>query len=215
MLAMSVSSGLVTTRGAGELASIQAASDEALLRAIAAGDKRALQALYLRHKVRVYRFVLRLVGDAMSAEDIVNEVFLDVWRQADGFKAKSRVSTWILAIARHKALSALRIRPEQHLDERAANAIADSADDAETMAEQQDRGMIVRKCLSQLSAIHREVLDLVYYHEKSIKEVAQIVGVPPPIPSRRACSMRASVWKICSRRPGWVGSEQKPSRFRR
>ena len=101
-----------------------------------------------------------------------------MWRQADGFKAKSRVSTWILAIARHKALSALRSRPEQHLDERAANAIADSADDAETITEQQDRGMIVRKCLSQLSAIHREVLDLVYYHEKSIKEVAQIVGVP-------------------------------------
>jgi RNA polymerase sigma-70 factor, ECF subfamily len=122
--------------------------------------------------------VLRLTGDAASAEDIVHEVFLDVWRQADGFKARSRVSTWILAIARHKALSALRIRPEQHLDEHAANAIADSADDAETITEQQDRGMIVRKCLSQLSAIHREVLDLVYYHEKSIKEVAQIVGVP-------------------------------------
>jgi RNA polymerase sigma-70 factor, ECF subfamily len=178
MLAMSVSSGFVTTRGAGGSASIQAASDEALLRAIAAGDKAALQALYLRHKVRVYRYVLRLTGDAASAEDIVHEVFLDVWRQADGFKAKSRVSTWILAIARHKALSALRIRPEQHLDERAANAIADSSDDAEMITEQRDRGMIVRKCLSQLSAIHREVLDLVYYHEKSVKEVAQIVGVP-------------------------------------
>jgi RNA polymerase sigma-70 factor (ECF subfamily) len=116
MLAMSVSSGFVTTRGAGESAPMQAASDDALLRAIAAGDKRALQALYLRHKVRVYRFVLRLIGDAASAEDIVHEVFLDVWRQADGFKAKSQVSTWILAIARHKALSALRIRPEQLLD---------------------------------------------------------------------------------------------------
>ena len=178
MLTMSVSSGFVTTRGAGELASIQAASDEALVKAIAAGDKPALQALYLRHKVRVYRFVLRLTGDAASAEDIVHEVFLDVWRQADDFKARSRVSTWILAIARHKALSALRSRSEQHLDEGAANSIADSADDAETITEQQDRGMIVRKCLSQLSAIHREVLDLVYYHEKSIKEVAQIVGVP-------------------------------------
>ena len=177
MLTMSVSSRQV--RVADESASIPAASsDEVLLRAVAAGDKVALQALYLRHKVRVYRFVLRLIGDAALAEDIVHEVFLDVWRQADGFKAKSRVSTWILAIARHKALSALRIRPEQHLDERAANAIADSADDAETITEQQDRGMIVRKCLSQLSAIHREVLDLVYYHEKPIKEVAQIVGVP-------------------------------------
>jgi RNA polymerase sigma-70 factor, ECF subfamily len=153
MLTISASSRQVTTRGVDESASIPAvSSDEALLSAIAAGDRPALQALYLRHKVRVYRFVLRLIGDAASAEDIVNEVFLDVWRQADGFKAKSRVSTWILAIARHKALTALRVRPEQRLDERAANVIADTADDAETRAEQQDRGMIVRRCLSLADA---------------------------------------------------------------
>ena len=113
MLATSVSSGFVTTRGAGELASMQAASDEAAQGDCCRRQARA-QSLYLRHKVRVYRFVLRLTGDAMSAEDIVHEVFLDVWRQADGFKAEARVSTWILAIARHKALSVLRIRPEQH-----------------------------------------------------------------------------------------------------
>ena len=86
MLTISASSRQV--RGADESASIQAASsDEVLLRAVAAGDKVALQALYLRHKVRVYRFVLRLISDAALAEDIVHEVFLDVWRQADGFKA--------------------------------------------------------------------------------------------------------------------------------
>ena len=89
MLTISASSRQV--RGADESASIPgASSDEVLLRAVAAGDKVALQALYLRHKVRVYRFVLRLTGDAASAEDIVHEVFLDVWRQADGFRAKSR-----------------------------------------------------------------------------------------------------------------------------
>ena len=127
---------------------------------------------------RVYRYVLRLIGDAAAAEDIASEVFLEVWRQADTFKAKSRVSTWILGVARYKALSALRSRPKEPVDERAANMIADDADDPEAMAERQERGMIVRKCLSKLSVIHREVLDLVYYHEKSVKEVAQIVGVP-------------------------------------
>ena len=127
MLTISASSRQVTVRGADESASIPAASsDEALLRADCCRGQAALQALYLRHKVRVYRFVLRLIGDAALAEDIVSEVFLDVWRQADGFKARSRVSTWILAIARYKALSALRIRPERATgDEHAANAIAD------------------------------------------------------------------------------------------
>ena len=149
-----------------------------MIRAIADGDRRALHALYLRHKVRTYRFVLRLTADAALAEDIVSEVFLDVWRQAVGFKGKSRVSTWILAIARYKALSALRRRSDEQLDDCTATAIADPADDPGMMAERQDRSRIVRKCLSQLSTTHREMLDLVYYQEKSVEEVAQIIGVP-------------------------------------
>jgi RNA polymerase sigma-70 factor (ECF subfamily) len=177
MLALAALSKHVFSVPAGESRSIREGSDEALVGAIAGGDRRAMQALYLRHKVRIYRFVLRLVGDAALAEDIVSEAFLDVWRRADGFKAKSQVSTWLLAIARYKALSAQRGRSREQLDDGAASAMADPADDAETIMDRQDRGAIVRQCLSQLSAIHREVLDLVYYHEKSVEEVAEIVGV--------------------------------------
>ena len=166
----------VTSR-TGEVGSGQGTSDEALIGAIAAGDRRAVQALYARHNVRIYRFVLRLTNDSSLAEDIVSEVFIDVWRGAQAFKAKSQVSTWMLAIARHKALSALRRRSDEQLDEDAA-AIADPADDAETTVDQQDRSAVVRHCLSQLSTLHREVLDLVYYHEKSVDEVAEIVGAP-------------------------------------
>jgi RNA polymerase sigma-70 factor (ECF subfamily) len=149
-----------------------------LIGAIAAGDRRAMQTLYARYNVRIYRFVLRLINDSSLAEDLVSEVFLDVWRAAEGFKVKSRVSTWMLAIARHKALSALRRRSDEQLDEEAATAIADPADDAETIVDSRDRSAVVRHCLSQLSTLHREVLDLVYYHEKSVAEVAEIVGAP-------------------------------------
>ena len=161
-----------------EVGSGEGTSDEALIGTIAAGDRRAMQALYARYNVRIYRFVLRLTNDSSLAEDLVSEVFLDVWRGAEGFKAKSRVSTWMLAIARHKALSALRRRSNEQLDEDATPAIADPTDDAETTANNRDRRAIVQQCLSQLSALHREVLDLVYYHEKSVDEVAEIVGAP-------------------------------------
>jgi RNA polymerase sigma-70 factor, ECF subfamily len=167
----------VTSR-TGEVGSGQGTSDEALIGAIAAGDRRAMQALYARHNVRLYRFVLRLTNDSSLAEDIVSEVFLDVWRGAKRFKAKSRISTWMLAIARHKALSALRRRSDEQLDEDAATAIADPADDAETIVDNRDRSALVRHCLSQLATQHREVLDLVYYHEKSVDEVAEIVRAP-------------------------------------
>jgi RNA polymerase sigma-70 factor, ECF subfamily len=168
---------LVLSR-AGRLGSGQETSDEALLGAIAAGDQRAMQVLYARHHVRVYRFVLRLTQDRSLAEDVVSEVFLDVWRRAGGFKGKSQVSTWMLAIARYKALSALRAHSDAQLDEHAAVSVIDPADDAETTMSKRDRSAIVQQCLSQLSALHREVLDLVYYHEKSVDEVAQIVGAP-------------------------------------
>ena len=85
---------------------------------------------------------------------------------------------WLLSIARFKALSALRRRPDEELDEEAAGAIEDPSDDPEIALEKKDKSALIRKCLSGLSAEHREIVDLVYYHEKSVEEVAEIVGIP-------------------------------------
>jgi len=156
----------------------QTTPDAVLIGRIAQGDRRAMQLLFARHHVRVYRFVLRLVNEAATAEDVISEVFLDVWRQADRFEGRSAVSTWLLAIARFKALSALRKRPDRELDEEAATALEDTSDDPEVAVQKKDKGEILRKCLATLSPEHREIIDLVYYHEKSVEEVAEIVGIP-------------------------------------
>ena len=83
---------------------MQTTSDEVLIARIAGGDRLAMQVLFARHHVRVYRFVLRLVRNEATAEDLISEVFLDVWRQAGKFEGRSSVSTWMLGIARFKAL---------------------------------------------------------------------------------------------------------------
>ena len=160
-------------------APVQETSDEALIELIADGDRRPMQVLYARHNVRVYRFIVRLTGNPSLAEELVSEVFLDVWRQAKGFEARSAVSTWLLAIARYKALSAMRRRTDEHLDDQMAASIEDTSDDPETVVQTKDRNTLVQTCLRALSPAHREVIDLVYYHEKSVEEVARIVGVPP------------------------------------
>jgi RNA polymerase sigma-70 factor, ECF subfamily len=157
---------------------LQATSDEALMSRIAAGDGDAMRTLYLRHHVRVYRFVVRLVRSQATAEDIISEVFLDVWRQAGSFEGRSAVSTWLLAIARFKALSALRRKPEDELNEEAAANITDPVDNPETAIQKKDTSAILRQCLTGLSSEHREIIDLVYYQEKSVEEVSQIVGIP-------------------------------------
>jgi len=159
-------------------APLQAISDESLMVRIAGADREAMRALYLRHQVRVFRFVMRLVRNPAVAEDIISEVFLDVWRQAGSFEGRSAVSTWLLAIARFKALSILRRKREDELDDEGASAVEDPDDNPEAAAEKRDTSEILRQCLTSLSREHQEIIDLVYYHEKTVEEVARIIGIP-------------------------------------
>ena len=157
---------------------MSAVSDEALVERIARGDQAALQALYARHSVKIFRFVVRLLRDEGRAEDIVSEVFIDVWKSAAHFEARSAVGTWLLTIARNKAISQMRRTRDQELDEDYAGGIADESDDPEVVLQKQGKSGQLRACIAQLSPEHREVIDLVYYHDKSVEEVAAIVGIP-------------------------------------
>jgi RNA polymerase sigma-70 factor (ECF subfamily) len=152
-------------------------SDAALIADIAAGDKVAMRVLYARHSLRVFRFALRLLDSKTAAEDVVIEVFFAVWRDADRFEGHSQVVTWILAIARHKAIDLRRQRQTEHLDEDAAMLIEGLSDNPEEAIHKRETNSIVRHCLVQLSPKHREIVDLVYYRGQSIDEVAKLIGV--------------------------------------
>ena len=160
-----------------DTSSDDAASDEALIKRIARGDQLAMRTLYARHRIPLYRWLLRIVGNETVAEDLLSDVFLDVWRQAASFEGRASVSTWLLAIARYKALSARRARVDMELDERITSTVADPADTPEAALQEKRRGELLRKSLAKLSPEHSEVIDLAYYHGKSVKEVAEIVGV--------------------------------------
>ncbi|MGP0059569.1 MAG: sigma-70 family RNA polymerase sigma factor [Beijerinckiaceae bacterium] len=154
------------------------ADDEGLIRRIASGDRAAMQVLYRRHGTRVFRFLLRLVHDASKAEDLMSDVFLDVWQQAGRFEGRSSVTTWVLSIARFKALSSFRQKQHEGLDPEAAEEIEDEADDPEVTVQKASKAEALQSCLAALSAAHREVIDLVYYHERSVEDVSVILGIP-------------------------------------
>ena len=153
-------------------------SDEMLVTRIAAGDKLAMQVLFARHRASVYRWLLRFVGNETVAEDLLSDVFFDVWQQAGRFEGRAAVTTWLLSIARFKALSARRRRTHAELDETIEATVADSADNPEIALQKKSRGEFVRTALMKLSPDHREIIDLVYYHEKSIEDCALILGIP-------------------------------------
>ena len=152
-------------------------SDETLIGRIAGGDQLAMRTLFARHRVALYRWLLRLVRDEALAEDLLSDVFLDVWRQAASFRGRASVSTWLLAIARHMAASARRRRNDAELDEATVSTVPDPADDAEVTLQKKNRAEALRQSLHRLSPDHREVIDLAYYHGKSVKEIAEIVSI--------------------------------------
>ncbi len=156
----------------------RAVTDEMLLTAIADGDRGAMHTLYARHNVRVYRFILRMLRDATAAEDLVSQVFLDVWRTAGQFEGRAQVSTWLLSIARFKGLTALRQRRFEDIDQDGVLEIADNADTPEASLDRSNTSAILRACVARLSPAHREIIDLVYYHEMSVEEAGRLIGIP-------------------------------------
>jgi RNA polymerase sigma-70 factor (ECF subfamily) len=173
--------------------------DEILIRLIATRDENAMRTLYERHKDRVFRFVARIVKDERRAEDIASEVFFEVWRRAGTFEARSRVGTWLLGIARFKAWAANRIRWHVSLDDVVVEQIEDEAGNPEEALLRRDRGAAIRACLARLSPEHQEIIDLVYYHEKTITEVADILHIPRSTAKTRMFYARKALQRIMAR----------------
>jgi RNA polymerase sigma-70 factor, ECF subfamily len=153
-------------------------SDAELVGAIARGDQHAMRQLYDRNSPRVYRFARRLGADHSAAEDLVSEVFLDVWRSASTFLGRSQVSTWLLAITRNKTLGMIRRRPLKALEQTLSVTMEDETDGPEVTFQKKQAASILSGALRNMSGADREIIDLVYYHESSIDEVARILNIP-------------------------------------
>jgi RNA polymerase sigma-70 factor (ECF subfamily) len=168
----------------------EAVEDEILLARIAGGDKEAMHVFYRRHRVAVYRFVLRFLRDEAAAEDIANDVFIDVYRQAGRFEGRSKPSTWLLGMARFKALSARRRQRDTVDADEALESFEDDADTPEVAVQKQDKARALRMCIDRLTPEHREVIDLTFYHGKSIREISEIAGIPENTVKTRAFHAR-------------------------
>ena len=155
-------------------------SDQELVKRMARGDQNALRELMLRHRGRVQRFTGRFLQDRDRIDDVVNDVFVAAWRQARAFEQRASVVTWLLAIAKFRAMSAYTEyrQREEAFDEAAAAALVDHNDTPDVVMEQVDRAKLLRRLTASLPAKQARLIDLVYYRDKSVREVAAIVGIP-------------------------------------
>jgi len=148
----------------------------ALLRRVAEGDRAAFETLYRGYFPRLTRFLQRVMRRPQAVEEVLNDAMLVVWRKAASFNGQSKVSTWIFAIAYHKALKAIK-RFDEPL-EPDEEAYGESEAGPENHLMQRERYALIVQQLGRMSADHRAVIELTYYHGCAYREIAQIMNCP-------------------------------------
>jgi RNA polymerase sigma-70 factor (ECF subfamily) len=131
----------------------------------------------LIHK-KVYFYLFRLLKDKESAEDVMVETFTEVWKCADKYKGMSQARTWVFGIARNLAMNAMR-KDKVHDDIDDYPQLSDNrALNSEVIREASDRRRVIMSALARISSKHREVLDLVFFHEMKYQEISKVLDIP-------------------------------------
>lgn len=151
-----------------------------VLRAIAGGDEQSLSTLYTRYKLILFSLILRIVHSQPEAEDVLQEVFLQVWRKAADFdEARGRPFTWLVTLARSRAIDRLRaLDSRDRTATEAARDVPDRISDASDDAVKSEQGEIVRGALAQLPAEQRRILVLAYFEGLTQSEIAGRLTTP-------------------------------------
>ncbi|MBN1266209.1 MAG: sigma-70 family RNA polymerase sigma factor [Anaerolineales bacterium] len=151
--------------------------DQQLIHRIAKGSDSALADLYTRFGSRLYAYALRILGNQVLAEDVLQDTLLTVWEKAHSYRGKGRVLAWLLRIVHNKCMRTFRTRETVPLED--INPGADpQAQPVEGKLIHSERSQLLQEGLQELSVEHRTVLELVFYHQMSLKETARICGIP-------------------------------------
>jgi RNA polymerase sigma-70 factor (ECF subfamily) len=145
---------------------------------IAQGDRDAFEKLYAAYRVRLFHYLFRMVGETGLAEELTTDVMVEAWKGAAKFRGESKASTWLLGIARHKALNELRRRRPVTVEVETATAVAASTESPEESVIHDHLQKTMKQAIGELSAEHREVVELAFYHELSYQEIAAIMECP-------------------------------------
>jgi RNA polymerase sigma-70 factor (ECF subfamily) len=180
------------------------ATDVETLRAIAGGDEQALAALYDRYRLILFGLILRILHSQPEAEDVLQEVFIQVWRKASDFdETRGRPFTWLVTLARSRSIDRLRsVGARERTADEAAHAVPDSISDAATDAAKSEQGEIVRRALAELPEEQRRALLLAYFEGLTQTEIAERTGTPLGTVKTR---MRAGLIKLRELLGGRVG----------
>lgn len=153
-------------------------AESALFERVAAHDLRAFESLYRLYHPRLARFLSALTRRPALVEEVLNDTLYAVWRRPEAFHGKSKLSTWIFAIAYRKALKAMNRQDEPPLDDSwIAHAPSDEARPDELL-EGRETSTLLGRAIDELSPDHRAVVNLCYFQDMAYREIAEVMGCP-------------------------------------
>jgi RNA polymerase sigma-70 factor (ECF subfamily) len=162
--------------GAASVPQTSTGDDASLLAQLQSGDQRAMATLYDRHSRLVYSVALRVLREPATAEDVLQEVFMQIWRNPDSFMAaRGSLGSWLAVVARNRSIDMLRRkRPSTQIDDLPLVAPGNLADEAErnTMIER------ARATMQQLPREQRKTLEMAFFDGLTHSEIAEMTGDP-------------------------------------
>lgn len=161
-------------------AEVSPVSDIALLQAIAGGDEAALARLYDQYRVILFGLLVRILNSREEAEDVLQEVFLQVWRRAGDYdEQRGKPFTWLVTLTRSRAIDRLRaLGSRQRLASSAAQEQPEEASDALKETYRSEQKEIVRRALAELPEEQRRTLLLAYFEGLTQSEIAAKINAP-------------------------------------
>ncbi len=156
-------------------------ADEDLISLIDKSDAGAFAGLYDRHGRAAYSLAYRMVGDRQAAEDLVQEVFLKVWRRAGSYRPeRGSVRTWILSIVHNQGIDQLRSMASRRRTHEKVESQANTSQPSEAFAEswQNSQRDQIREALKTLPPEQLKILELAYYSGYTHAEIAELLGLP-------------------------------------
>ena len=152
-------------------------TDRALFAQIAAGNEHALDELYERYRSQVFRFLVHQTGRREAAEELLQDVFMAAWQGAGNFRGTATVKTWLLRVAYYRAASWVKTIRKTHDLEQVENLPAPSISMDERIVRSW-KAAEIHTALEQLTHAHRTAIELLFFHELTYREAAEVVGCP-------------------------------------
>jgi RNA polymerase sigma-70 factor (ECF subfamily) len=181
-----------------------AAEDARLIGQIGEKDLKAFETLYRAYHPRLSRFLINILRRPHLVEEVLNDTMLVVWRQPERYNGKSKVSTWIFAIAYRKALKALK-RNDEPVEDKEAETRESGEAGPEQQVERRQAQAALMSAINELSADHRAVVDLTYFHEIGYREIAEMMDCPvDTVKTRMFHARRRLKDKLAGRLDDWL-----------